>query len=141
MSNTTQLYIQAQLIHAADNKRKICSNESYHTEIVPCPLFSFLPYCLVDKNPQQHVPLEEYSANLKEIVRHLDSAGVTADKVIFITPPPLHEPAWEKECILKGQCPGTKVGSVIIIKCLNSRPTSTSLLNRVSSRLVERRFG
>ncbi|XP_026165557.1 isoamyl acetate-hydrolyzing esterase 1 homolog [Mastacembelus armatus] len=57
---------------------------------------------LEDKNPQQHVPLEEYLENLKEISSLLASAGVSADKVIFITPPPVHEPAWEKECILKG---------------------------------------
>lgn len=57
---------------------------------------------LEDKNPQQHVPVQEYSENLKEITRLLAAAGVTADRVIFITPPPLHEPAWEKECLLKG---------------------------------------
>ncbi|KAM6968991.1 isoamyl acetate-hydrolyzing esterase 1 homolog [Tautogolabrus adspersus] len=57
---------------------------------------------LEDKNPQQHVPLQEYSENLKEISGLLASAGVSADRVIFITPPPLHESAWEKECILKG---------------------------------------
>lgn len=56
----------------------------------------------LDKNPQQHVPLKEYSENLTEISRFLTSAGVPADKVIFITPPPIHEPAWEKECLLKG---------------------------------------
>ncbi|XP_036928155.1 isoamyl acetate-hydrolyzing esterase 1 homolog isoform X3 [Acanthopagrus latus] len=57
---------------------------------------------LKDENPQQHVPVQEYSENLKEITRLLASAGVSADRVIFITPPPLHEAAWEKECILKG---------------------------------------
>ncbi|KAK7904337.1 hypothetical protein WMY93_016944 [Mugilogobius chulae] len=55
-----------------------------------------------NKNPQQHVPLQEYSENLKELIKILASAGVSADKIIFITPPPIHEPAWEKECILKG---------------------------------------
>ncbi|XP_068436328.1 isoamyl acetate-hydrolyzing esterase 1 homolog isoform X2 [Clinocottus analis] len=59
---------------------------------------------LEDKNPQQHIPLKEYSENLRDILRILTSAGVPADRVIFITPPPLYEPAWEKECILKG-CP------------------------------------
>lgn len=59
--------------------------------------------CPVDKNPQQHIPLLEYSDNLKEITQILGASGVSADKVIFITPPPLHEPDWEKECILKGQ--------------------------------------
>uniref|UniRef100_A0AAQ4RW90 Isoamyl acetate-hydrolyzing esterase 1 homolog n=1 Tax=Gasterosteus aculeatus aculeatus TaxID=481459 RepID=A0AAQ4RW90_GASAC len=57
---------------------------------------------LQDKNPLQHIPLEEYSENLRVITGLLASAGVPADRVIFITPPPLHEPAWEKECILKG---------------------------------------
>lgn len=46
--------------------------------------------------------MQEYSENLREITRFLASAGVPADRVIFITPPPVHEPAWEKECILKG---------------------------------------
>ncbi|KAK2891824.1 hypothetical protein Q8A73_017489 [Channa argus] len=66
---------------------------------------------LEDKNPQQHVPLQEYLENLKEINRLLASAGVPADKVIFITPPPIHEPSWEKECILKG-CPLNRHNSV-----------------------------
>lgn len=57
---------------------------------------------VADKNPQQHVPVQEYSENLKEMARFLASAGVSADRVIFISPPPVHEPAWEKECMLKG---------------------------------------
>nr|XP_019940425.1 PREDICTED: isoamyl acetate-hydrolyzing esterase 1 homolog [Paralichthys olivaceus] len=66
---------------------------------------------LEDKNPQQHIPLQEYSENLKEITQLLALAGVSADRVIFITPPPIHEPAWEKECILKG-CPLNRLNSV-----------------------------
>lgn len=57
---------------------------------------------LKEVNPQQHVPLQEYSENLKELTKILASAGVASDKVIFITPPPIHEASWEKECILKG---------------------------------------
>lgn len=67
---------------------------------------------LEDKNPQQHVPLQEYSENLKEITRLLGSAGVSSDKVIFITPPPICEAAWEKECILKG-CALNRHNSVV----------------------------
>ena len=51
---------------------------------------------------RQHVPLDEYSENLKEIARHLATVGVASDRVVFITPPPLHEATWEKECLLKG---------------------------------------
>lgn len=59
-------------------------------------------YCLTDKAPEQHVPVHEYLENLKELTQLLASAGVSADRVIFITPPPVDEQAWEKECILKG---------------------------------------
>lgn len=59
-------------------------------------------FVVADKNPHQHVPVQEYSENLKEMARFLASVGVSADRVIFISPPPVHEPAWEKECILKG---------------------------------------
>lgn len=60
------------------------------------------PFLLSDKNPQQHVPLQEYSDNLKDIAQYLTSIGVPKDKVVFITPPPLHDADWEKQCILKG---------------------------------------
>ncbi|XP_019392959.1 PREDICTED: isoamyl acetate-hydrolyzing esterase 1 homolog isoform X1 [Crocodylus porosus] len=57
---------------------------------------------LRDVNPKQHVPLEEYAENLKSLVQYLKSVDVTEDRIILITPPPLYEPAWEKECIAKG---------------------------------------
>ncbi|KPP65836.1 isoamyl acetate-hydrolyzing esterase 1-like [Scleropages formosus] len=57
---------------------------------------------LEDVNPQQHVPLQEYMENLKDMVKHLVSVGVPVDRVILVTAPPLYEPAWEKECRLKG---------------------------------------
>ncbi|CAL1575086.1 unnamed protein product [Knipowitschia caucasica] len=57
---------------------------------------------LKDENPKQHVPLKEYSENLKEMTKTLATAGVCAEKVIFITPPPIHESAWRKECTAKG---------------------------------------
>lgn len=63
---------------------------------------SYICSCLTDKVPEQHVPIQEYLENLKEITQVLASAGVSADRVIFITPPPVDEQAWEKECILKG---------------------------------------
>lgn len=54
-------------------------------------------------NPKQHVPLEEYAENLKSLVQYLKSVDITEDRIILITPPPLYEPAWEKECIAKGK--------------------------------------
>ncbi|NP_001264658.1 isoamyl acetate-hydrolyzing esterase 1 homolog [Gallus gallus] len=57
---------------------------------------------LKDVNPRQHVPLEEYAANLTSMVRYLKSIDITEDRIILITPPPLQESAWEKECLAKG---------------------------------------
>ncbi|NXJ14279.1 IAH1 esterase, partial [Odontophorus gujanensis] len=57
---------------------------------------------LKDVNPQQHVPLEEYTANLTSMVHYLKSIDISKDRIILITPPPLQESAWEKECLAKG---------------------------------------
>ncbi|XP_036027353.1 isoamyl acetate-hydrolyzing esterase 1 homolog isoform X5 [Onychomys torridus] len=57
---------------------------------------------LKDENPKQHVPLDEYSANLRDMVQYLRSVDIPGERIILITPPPLYEAAWEKECTLKG---------------------------------------
>ncbi|RVE57267.1 hypothetical protein OJAV_G00214550 [Oryzias javanicus] len=91
--------------------RLISSQSSADDNIAAVTVFFGANDCaLEDKNPQQHVPVSEYLENLKAISRHLSSVGVSSDKVIFITPPPLHEAAWEKECILKG-CPLNRLNS------------------------------
>ncbi|XP_010159957.1 PREDICTED: isoamyl acetate-hydrolyzing esterase 1 homolog, partial [Eurypyga helias] len=58
---------------------------------------------LKDLNPKQHVPLEEYAANLKSMIQYLKSVDITEDRIILITPPPLQESAWERECLAKGK--------------------------------------
>ncbi|XP_007933321.1 isoamyl acetate-hydrolyzing esterase 1 homolog [Orycteropus afer afer] len=55
-----------------------------------------------EENPKQHIPLEEYVANLKSMVQYLKSVDIPESRVILITPPPLCETAWEKECVLQG---------------------------------------
>ncbi|KAM9316053.1 isoamyl acetate-hydrolyzing esterase 1 homolog [Gastrophryne carolinensis] len=57
---------------------------------------------LKEENPQQHVPLQEYTENLRNMVHYLKSVDVSPDKIVLITPPPLHEPSWEKQCHIKG---------------------------------------
>ncbi|XP_062981897.1 isoamyl acetate-hydrolyzing esterase 1 homolog [Elgaria multicarinata webbii] len=58
---------------------------------------------LKDVNPKQHVPLDEYADNLKSMIQYLKSVDIPEDKIILVTPPPLHEMTWEKECIAKGE--------------------------------------
>ncbi|XP_021058066.1 isoamyl acetate-hydrolyzing esterase 1 homolog isoform X1 [Mus pahari] len=67
---------------------------------------------LKDENPKQHVPLDEYSVNLRDMVQYLRSVDIPRERVILITPPPLCEAAWEKECILKG-CKLNRLNSVV----------------------------
>ncbi|XP_069855232.1 isoamyl acetate-hydrolyzing esterase 1 homolog isoform X1 [Dipodomys merriami] len=57
---------------------------------------------LREESPKQHVPLAEFAANLAGMVRVLASAGVPAERVVLVAPPPLWEPAWEKECAAQG---------------------------------------
>ncbi|XP_053314814.1 isoamyl acetate-hydrolyzing esterase 1 homolog [Spea bombifrons] len=57
---------------------------------------------LKEENPQQHVPLEEYADNLRSMIQYLKSIDVAGDRIILISPPPLHEPSWEKQCHGKG---------------------------------------
>lgn len=56
-----------------------------------------------DENPKQHVPLDEYVGNLKSMVRYLQSVGVPEHRIVLITPPPLCEAAWERECRAQGK--------------------------------------
>ncbi|KAG8512413.1 Isoamyl acetate-hydrolyzing esterase 1, partial [Galemys pyrenaicus] len=67
---------------------------------------------LKDENPKQHVPLDEYIANVKSMVRYLKSVEVPEYRIILITPPPLCEPAWEQECRLQG-CKLNRLNSVV----------------------------
>ncbi|XP_072490358.1 isoamyl acetate-hydrolyzing esterase 1 homolog isoform X1 [Notamacropus eugenii] len=57
---------------------------------------------LKDENPEQHIPLDEYVENLKTMIQYLKSVDVPESRIILITPPPLYESAWEKECIAQG---------------------------------------
>lgn len=56
-----------------------------------------------DENPKQHVPLDEYVANLKSMVRYLKSVDVPEHRIVLISPPPLCEAAWERECLAQGK--------------------------------------
>ncbi|XP_003272767.2 isoamyl acetate-hydrolyzing esterase 1 homolog isoform X1 [Nomascus leucogenys] len=67
---------------------------------------------LKDENPKQHIPLEEYAANLKSMVQYLKSVDIPENRVILITPTPLCETAWEKECIIQG-CKLNRLNSVV----------------------------
>ncbi|KAL1783645.1 isoamyl acetate-hydrolyzing esterase 1-like [Sigmodon hispidus] len=67
---------------------------------------------LKDENPKQHVPLDEYSANLRDMVQYLRSVDIPEERIILITPPPLCEAAWANECNLKG-CKLNRLNSVV----------------------------
>lgn len=41
-------------------------------------------------------------ANLRSMVQYLRSVDVPEGRIVLITPPPLCEAAWEKECLAQG---------------------------------------
>ncbi|NXK86425.1 IAH1 esterase, partial [Formicarius rufipectus] len=79
-------------------------NESTSAESIAAVVIFFgaNDSALKDLNPEQHVPLEEYAANLKSMIQYLKSVGITEDRIVLITPPPLQDSAWEKACLAKG---------------------------------------
>ncbi|XP_049997878.1 isoamyl acetate-hydrolyzing esterase 1 homolog isoform X2 [Alexandromys fortis] len=92
--------------------RLIREENSVETPVAVTVFFGANDASLKGENPKQHVPLDEYRANLRDMVQYLASAGIPQERVILITPPPLHEAAWEKECILKG-CKLNRLNSVV----------------------------
>ncbi|XP_026644744.1 isoamyl acetate-hydrolyzing esterase 1 homolog isoform X2 [Microtus ochrogaster] len=92
--------------------RLIKKENSVETPVAVSIFFGANDSSLKGENPKQHVPLDEYRANLRDMVQYLTSAGIPQERVILITPPPLHEAAWEKECILKG-CKLNRLNAVV----------------------------
>ena len=45
----------------------------------------------------QHVPLQRYESNLQQIVEHLRALN-PAPRILFITPPPVHDVNWLEDC-------------------------------------------
>ncbi|XP_012944695.1 isoamyl acetate-hydrolyzing esterase 1 homolog [Aplysia californica] len=55
-----------------------------------------------EANVRQHVPLEEYRENMKEMVDYALSTGISRDRVILISPPAFNASAWAVECKRRG---------------------------------------
>ncbi|KAK2501931.1 hypothetical protein MC885_009373 [Smutsia gigantea] len=92
--------------------RLIRKGNSLDTPVAVTIFFGANDSALKDENPKQHIPLDEYSGNLKNMVQYLKSVGVPEHRIILITPPPLCEAAWEKECLTLG-CKLDRLNSVV----------------------------
>ncbi|KAM4867428.1 isoamyl acetate-hydrolyzing esterase 1 homolog isoform 2-T2 [Thomomys bottae] len=82
--------------------RLIKVGDSWDKPVAVTIFFGANDSALEEENRKQHVPLAEYAANLAGMVRFLASAGVPEEHVVLVAPPPLWEPAWEKECTAQG---------------------------------------
>ncbi|EPY75589.1 isoamyl acetate-hydrolyzing esterase 1-like protein [Camelus ferus] len=82
--------------------RLIRKGTSLDTPVAVTIFFGANDSALKDENPKQHVPLEEYVANLKSMVQYLKSVDVPESRLVLITPSPLCEAAWEQECLQQG---------------------------------------
>eukprot|EP00057_Strongylocentrotus_purpuratus_P009222 XP_011663696.1 PREDICTED: isoamyl acetate-hydrolyzing esterase 1 homolog isoform X1 [Strongylocentrotus purpuratus] len=58
--------------------------------------------CLLELQPDKHVPVEDYTVNIKAIVNYLESNGIRKEKILLITPPPIDEALWGAGCKEKG---------------------------------------
>ncbi|KAI5244385.1 isoamyl acetate-hydrolyzing esterase 1 homolog isoform X1 [Manis pentadactyla] len=90
----------------------IRKGNSLDTPVAVTIFFGANDSALKDENPKQHIPLHEYSGNLKSMVQYLKSVGVPEHRIVLITPPPLCEAAWEKECLTLG-CKLNRLNSVV----------------------------
>ncbi|CAG5117182.1 unnamed protein product [Candidula unifasciata] len=77
--------------------------------------------CWHELNPRQHVPLDEYKLNLREMIEFSLSQGISREKIVLITPPAFDAPAWGEQCLLKGRAlsKDNKVTSVYAETCYN----------------------
>ncbi|XP_046858615.1 isoamyl acetate-hydrolyzing esterase 1 homolog isoform X2 [Xenia sp. Carnegie-2017] len=50
----------------------------------------------------RHVPISEYKENLTDICEQFRKAGVSYERQLLITPPPMNEDAWSEYCKAKG---------------------------------------
>lgn len=57
---------------------------------------------LLDTNPQQHIPIREYEANLNNMVLYFKQ-NFPSTKIMVIAPGAIHEPSWGLQCRLKGR--------------------------------------
>lgn len=48
------------------------------------------------QSSKQHVPLESYSKNMREIINYIADLGI---RLIVASPPPINESKWEAYCI------------------------------------------
>lgn len=56
--------------------------------------------------PKQHVPLEEFKQNLKDMIEYLQNIGVERHKIVIISPPACDEKKWEADCLENGRAFG-----------------------------------
>ncbi|XP_032150077.1 isoamyl acetate-hydrolyzing esterase 1 homolog isoform X3 [Sapajus apella] len=92
--------------------RLIRKGNSLDTPVAVTIFFGANDSALKDENPKQHIALDEYAANLKSMVQYLKSVDIPENRVILITPTPLCETAWEKQCIMQG-CKLNRLNSVV----------------------------
>lgn len=57
--------------------------------------------CLEGKDGRS-LTLDEYVSNMNSIVSMFVDNGLSVDRIVVMTPPPINEEMWAKECVIKG---------------------------------------
>ncbi|XP_013781624.1 isoamyl acetate-hydrolyzing esterase 1 homolog isoform X2 [Limulus polyphemus] len=59
--------------------------------------------CEIAATTRQHIPLEEYCENLKEMIDYLKSIGLKLDQIILMSPPPYDHEKYKAYCEDQGK--------------------------------------
>ncbi|XP_031550858.1 isoamyl acetate-hydrolyzing esterase 1 homolog [Actinia tenebrosa] len=58
--------------------------------------------CLEGKD-ERSLTIDEYVSNMNSIISKFVNHGLSVDRIVVMTPPPINEEMWAKECVIKGR--------------------------------------
>ncbi|XP_033624915.1 isoamyl acetate-hydrolyzing esterase 1 homolog [Asterias rubens] len=88
-----------------------CVPKEMLSEVVMATVFLGANDAGLKESSVQFVPLEDYSENLKAIVKYFQEGGLKPSQIILITPPPTDDVAWDFACREKYGSPGNRLNA------------------------------
>ncbi len=97
-----------------DSSSHSLTSTSSATPVLVTVLFGSNDACAKSSSagPVQHVPVERYEHNLRTIASHLRRMKPTP-RILFITPPPVDDEAWMRDCSTRAADPASGFGDLL----------------------------
>ncbi|XP_070536881.1 isoamyl acetate-hydrolyzing esterase 1 homolog isoform X2 [Ptychodera flava] len=81
----------------------------------------------------QHVSLDKFKQNMKDMIHYLNSIGIGNEKIIIISPPMVNETAWDDECKRSLGHPKNKTNELTVkyadVCCSITKTTNIALID------------